>query len=292
MTELRYVYAVCGPLDAPLAADLTGVAGAAPHQLQHAGLTAVVGHVPADEFSEKALRRNLENLDWLSETARAHQTVIAALTSVTSPLPLRLATVFHDDSGVRAMLETEAERFRSSLARLHDRVEWGVKVYVASAVGQDDAHPTAASGAADGARRDRLSPGSAAAGSGRDYLRRRRAERTGRDELWRRAEGFAQGLHDELAEAADDTRVHPPQNPQLSKSPDRNVFNAAYLVRRSESEAFVELVDGHKDGQPGLRVELTGPWAAYSFSAPSEDPPDDARDGTRDGARPEAGDSR
>jgi hypothetical protein len=28
----------------------------------------------------------------------------------------------------------------------------------------------------------------------------------------------------------------------------------------------VELVDRTKGEEPGLRVELTGPWAAYSFS--------------------------
>ncbi|CAM5246536.1 Gas vesicle structural protein [Streptomyces alboniger] len=88
--ELRYVYAVCRPLDAPLAADLTGVGGVPPRQLTHEGLVALVGPVPERDFAEDALRAHLEDLDWLSETARAHQRVIGALTSVTCPLPLRL----------------------------------------------------------------------------------------------------------------------------------------------------------------------------------------------------------
>lgn len=272
MSELRYVYAVCGALEAPLAADLSGVGGAAPRLIEHAGLTAVVSHVPAEEFSEGALRRNLENLDWLAGTARAHQGVIAALASLTSPLPLRLATVFRDDSGVRAMLEAEQERFRTSLARIRDRVEWGVKVFI-----EDQPKETGAP-AADAAsgRRERISAQALGAGSGRDYLRRRRAEREGRDQIWRTAETFAQELHDRLAERSAETRVHPPQNPELAKSSGRNVLNGAYLVGRSESEAFVELVDATKDGQPGLRVELTGPWAAYSFSTPPEEREDPA----------------
>ncbi|MBO1330256.1 GvpL/GvpF family gas vesicle protein [Streptomyces sp. VRA16 Mangrove soil] len=264
MTELRYVYAVCGSLDAPLPAQLTGVAGAVPRLVRHAGLTAVVSHVPPDQFSESALRRNLENLDWLSDTARAHQTVIAALASVTSPLPMRLATVFHDDSGVRTMLETQADGFRATLSRLDGRVEWGVKVYV-------EAEPEETREARGGAPRERPSANAAAAGSGRDYLRRRRAERAGRDEVWRRAEGFAQDLHDRLTRRAEEARLHPPQNSELSGASGRNVLNAAYLVDRSASEEFVERVDAVKDGQPGLRVELTGPWAAYSFCAPPEE---------------------
>ncbi|WP_353945490.1 GvpL/GvpF family gas vesicle protein [Streptomyces sp. HUAS MG91] len=286
MTELRYVYAVCDSLDAPLASDVTGVAGAPPHLIAHAGLTAVVGHVPAEQFAETALRRNLENLDWLSETARAHQSVIAALASVASPLPLRLATVFHDDSGVRAMLEGEAERFRASLDRLRDRVEWGVKVHVetASQTGQDGTPtPTGASAAPNGGRRERLSSAALASGSGRDFLRRRRAERTERDDAWRLAETFAQELHDALAGRADDARIHPPQNSELSGSSGRNVLNAAYLVHRSEAESFVEYVNRDAERAPGLRVELTGPWAAYSFSTPPEE---------RSEARPAAGGTR
>ncbi|MFJ8821013.1 GvpL/GvpF family gas vesicle protein [Streptomyces sp. NPDC102467] len=286
MTDLRYVYAVCDSLDAPLAADLTGVGEAVPRQIHHAGLTAVVSHVPAEQFSESALRRNLENLDWLSDTARAHQAVIAALMSVTSPLPLRLATVFRDDSGVRAMLEEEEQRFRTSLVRIRDRVEWGVKVFVE----EQPAEPTAVSGSGSGSgsratgseRRERVTAQALGSGSGRDYLRRRRAERDGRDQVWQQAETFAQQLHDQLAQACAETRIHPPQNPELARSSGRNVLNGAYLVDRSTSEAFVELVDATKDTQPGLRVELTGPWAAYSFSAPPEERADEPGPSTGD----------
>jgi hypothetical protein len=270
MTELRYVYAVCGALDAPLAAGLTGVGGGAPRRIHHAGLTALVSHVPADQFSEGALRRNLENLDWLADTARAHQTVIAALTSVTSPLPLRLATVFRDDSGVRAMLEEQEQRFRTSLARIEDRVEWGVKVFV-----EDQPAQAASTSGAGPEKRERVSAQALGSGSGRDYLRRRRAERDGRDEVWRQAETFAQRLHDQLSQHSVETRIHPPQNPELAKSSGRNVLNGAYLVPRAASEAFVERVDATKDAGPGLRVELTGPWAAYSFSEPPEERADE-----------------
>ncbi|MEV1021111.1 GvpL/GvpF family gas vesicle protein [Streptomyces sp. NPDC050264] len=284
MSELRYVYAVCDSLDAPLAAELTGVGGAVPRQIHHAGLTAVVSHVPADQFSEGALRRNLENLDWLSDTARAHQAVIAALSSVASPLPLRLATVFRDDSGVRAMLEEEEQRFRTSLARIRDRVEWGVKVFVEEQPTESVSASGDGSAATGSERRERVTAQALGSGSGRDYLRRRRAERDGRDQVWRQAETFAQQLHDRLAQAGAETRIHPPQNPELAKSSGRNVLNGAYLVDRSASEAFVELVDATKDTQPGLRVELTGPWAAYSFSAPPEERADEPG--------PSAGDTR
>ncbi|MFJ5773017.1 GvpL/GvpF family gas vesicle protein [Streptomyces sp. NPDC093094] len=249
MSGLRYVYAVCRPFSSPLQVQLTGVAGVPPRQLEHHGLIAVVSTVPETIFSEEPLREHLEDLDWLTATARAHQGVIDALTAVTTPLPLRLATVFRDDSGVRVMIERHEEEFRRTLERLTGRVEWGVKLYV-------EPEPEPEEPAAPAAR----------PASGRDYLRRRRRQSLGAEETWRRAEEFANGLHRTLSAHAEEVRLHAPQNPALSGAAGQNVLNAAYLVPRAQSEEFVELVDRTKDEATGMRVELTGPWAAYSFT--------------------------
>ncbi|GAB2917995.1 GvpL/GvpF family gas vesicle protein [Streptomyces heilongjiangensis] len=248
MTGLRYVYAVCRPFEAPLQSQITGVGGAPPRLLRHHDLVAVVSEVPERDFAEQPLRAHLEDLDWLTETAHAHQNVIDALTVVTTPLPLRLGTVFHDDSGVRVMLEAREEGFLRTLDRLSGRVEWGVKVY------------------AEPESEEQRPREPAKAASGRDYLRQRRHSRQAHEEMWEKADRFARRLHETLSERAEDTRLHAPQSSALSGAPGRNVLNAAYLVPRRDSEEFVELVDRTKNEEPGLRVELTGPWAAYSFS--------------------------
>ncbi|MFI6490025.1 GvpL/GvpF family gas vesicle protein [Streptomyces sp. NPDC050564] len=251
MSGLRYVYAICRPFTAALQAQLTGVAGVPPKLLHHGDLLAVVGAVPTEDFAEEPLRAHLEDLDWLSETARAHQSVIDALTAVASPLPLRLATVFRDDSGVRTMMQDRRQQFLRTLERLEGRVEWGVKVYAEDS-GTDE-RPVHTG-----------EPEKAA--TGRDYLRQRRMRNRAHEDVWERAEKFARQLHDTLSECAEDTRIHAPQNAALSRAPGRNVLNAAYLVPRSDSEGFVELIERTRDEAQGMRVELTGPWAAYSFS--------------------------
>ncbi|CAL9384321.1 GvpL/GvpF family gas vesicle protein [Streptomyces sp. Tu 3180] len=259
MTGLRYVYAVCRPFGTPLQAQLTGVGGDPPRLLPHHGLVAVVSHVPEADFAEEPLRAHLEDLDWLTAVARAHQGVIDALTTVTTPLPLRLGTVFRDDSGVRTMMEAREESFLRTLDRLAGRVEWGVKVYLEPEPESETAEP-------------KRKPA-----SGRDYLRQRSTRTKSHEEMWQKAESFATRLHETLSECAEDSRLHAPQNPALSGASGRNVLNAAYLVPRAESEEFVEKVDRTKDGVPGIRVELTGPWAAYSFAgeetAPSGEEP-------------------
>lgn len=257
-TDLCYVYAVCHPFDAPLQAELVGVEGRPPRLLRHEDLVAVVSAAPEADFAEEPLRAHLEDLDWLTATARAHESVVAALTTVTSPLPLRLATVFRDDSGVRSMMQEERARFHWALGRLAGRVEWGVKVYADAAPTPPPPEPHSVAGTS-------ARPGTGP-GSGRAYLRSRRAQRDALDDTRQRAERFAERLHEELTRHAVATRPHPPQNPALARASGVNIFNSAYLVDRTASEDFVERVDRTKDEEPDVRVELTGPWAGYSFT--------------------------
>ncbi|MFE1287847.1 GvpL/GvpF family gas vesicle protein [Streptomyces sp. NPDC058751] len=225
MSALRYVYAICRPFSAALSAELTGVAGVPPVLLRHRDLIAVVGSVPERDFAAEPLRRRLEDVRWLEATARAHQGVIDALTVVTSPLPLRLATVLRDSSGVRVMMDDHREDFLRTLDRLDGRVEWDVRVY---------------------------------AGSVPEH-----------------ADEFTRRLHDTLSGYAEASRLVAPREPAPSRGASsgasfgeegHTVLDAAYLVPRAASGEFVERVNGSVGEEPGLRVELTGPWAAYSFT--------------------------
>ncbi|MFC8916075.1 GvpL/GvpF family gas vesicle protein [Streptomyces sp. NPDC057116] len=272
--RLRYVYAVTRPFDGVLPEGARGIDGDPPRLLRHGDLVAVTGTVPAEEFDEAPLRARLEDLDWLAGTARAHDAVISALSTVTCPLPLRLATVCRDDSGVRRLLEEGHDRFVRALARLDGRVEWGVKVYAEPGAAQTPAEPEPAPPADSGASTDSAAPGRQA--SGREYLRRRLHARRSREGDWRRADELCRRLHAELSRYAEAGTVHRPQDGRLSGAPGVNVLNAAYLVDRARSERFVELVDAASE--PGVRVELTGPWAPYSFAGIADDEAQEARE--------------
>ncbi|MFF8289864.1 GvpL/GvpF family gas vesicle protein [Streptomyces sp. NPDC016309] len=268
--RLRYVYAVTRPFDGVLPEGTHGIGGEPPRLLRHGDLVAVTGSVAPEEFDEGPLRARLEDLDWLAATARAHDAVVAALSTVTCPLPLRLATVCRDDSGVRRLLEDGHDRFVRALERLDGRVEWGVKVYAEPGAGTapEPAPEAPATGAA-----------------GRDYLRRRLQARRTRDGDWQRADALCRRLHDELSRYAEATTVHRPQDARLSGASGVNVLNAAYLVDRALSQRFVALVD--ETPEPGVRVELTGPWAPYSFAGIADeeahgDAPAPAPDGVRE----------
>jgi hypothetical protein len=84
---------------------LRGVAGEPVHVAAADDLAAVVGPVSLDEFGEDALRRNLEDLDWVADKARAHDAVISAVAQTGPVIPVRMATVYLDDGRVRKLLE-------------------------------------------------------------------------------------------------------------------------------------------------------------------------------------------
>jgi hypothetical protein len=231
---------------------LPGGVGGAPVRAADAGtgLVALISDVDLAEFGEDALRRNLENLDWLEGTARAHHRVIAAAARLFPLLPARLATVYTSDASMAAALTARDPHLRVALEQVRERSEWGVKAYAQP--GPD-------------------SPGASAqpegkSGTGMAYLRRRRDQLAAREDSQRATLASAQTIHSQLAACAAQARLHPPQAPQLSGASTPMILNAAYLLDDSRTQAFASAVAALSDQHRNLRLELTGPWPPYSFA--------------------------
>ena len=214
--------------------------------LREQDLGAIVGHVALGEFDEDALRKNLEDADWLAETARAHEAVLDRALGTTTVIPFRIASLYGDEDNLREFLRANRASLLGLLTQLDGKVELGVKAYFdrTAAVNRD-------AGEAE---------------SGSDYLRRRQEEQlAGKD-----ADAFvidcARTSHAHLAEAALDARSNRPQAPELSGRPQRMILNGAYLVERGDTKletALRELEEGF--GAQGVTYELTGPWPPYNF---------------------------
>jgi Gas vesicle synthesis protein GvpL/GvpF len=271
VTEERcvWVYAVAADAEPPFTGGMIGVGGGAVRPLAAAGLVAVAGDVPLSGFGEAALRRNLEDLDWLAQTARAHHAVIEAVAKERTVVPMRLATVYRSDEGVTGMLRERAADFHGVLARITACSEWGVKAYMA--LPSDQGQPADAGQPPD-AGQDRLGPGAA-------YLRRRRAQLAARSDARQQALASARAVYEELGRLSVAARIYPPQSPELAGRSASMVLNAAYLVADERAEEFAAAVTGLAAAHPGVQLALTGPWPAYSFAG-QPDPE----------SKPEAGD--
>ncbi|HET7357351.1 MAG TPA: GvpL/GvpF family gas vesicle protein [Nocardioidaceae bacterium] len=246
-----YLYAIGRGIDEEEIAVTPGLRAAPLRVVEHRGLAAVVSDVDLDEFGEDGLRRNLEDLHWLEDVARAHDAVVRAATAVGPTAPLRLATVCFDDDQVRSRMDQWHDPLVRALDRVDGRVEFSVKAYAAQPEPAGQAAPPA------------TGPGAGAA-----YLQRRREETLRREQAGQDAAHDAEELYTVLGEHAVARRRLQPQDPRLARHEGTMVLNAAYLV--DADEPFADTAEGAASRWAGLQVEVNGPWPPYSFATLEE----------------------
>jgi hypothetical protein len=261
-----YVYCVLPAEEPP---SLQGLAGVDPdfgvEVATHGELSALVSWVRLEEFGAEPLRRNLEDLEWVERTARAHDAVLARALAADALVPFRLCTIFTDEAHLQDMLDRERQHLLDALERLRGHAEWSVKVLVDQ-------------GKLEAAARERspaLAPATADAegeAPGRAFFARRKLDQALQDEARAMAGAAAEEIHGRMEqEAAGATRL-PPQDPGLSRRAGQMVLNGAYLVHRSRGPEFVAVARelGERHRGIGLEVEVSGPWAPYNFVTPAE----------------------
>ncbi|MEO3760020.1 GvpL/GvpF family gas vesicle protein [Mycobacterium sp. B14F4] len=249
-----WVYAVLGRSRAAVrVAGLHGVADEPLHVVTAGDLAAVVGAVKLEEYGQEALRRNLEDLDWVASKARAHDAVITAVARFGSAIPVRMATVYLNDARVRELLNDRRPEFLATLSRLSGRAEVGVKVYADPKRSiRPDSEPTAAE-----------------TGTGTAYLLRRRQQLASREEAYQAAAAEAERIHGALMRYAVDGKRKPPPDRSLSGRAEMMVLNGTYLVESDAVALFREAAAALVNSTENLTLETTGPWPPYSFAGES-----------------------
>jgi hypothetical protein len=216
----------------------------APRRLVAVGpIAAVVENVAVEEFEGENLERNLADRDWLERMVRHHEAVIESLLGGRAVVPMRFGSIFSTEAGLRSMLEENATAFIGMLDRVRGRTEWGVRVN------------------ADREAMVRgLAPAPTAAGSGGDYLRRRKAEMKADEEVGAEAARIAREVHEALVERAEDGVVLQPRVPDP-----QTLITSAYLVPFSDQDAFLASAKELDAKYEGISLDVTGPWPPYSF---------------------------
>ena len=260
-----YLYCIVPPGSEPQLEGLTGVDGRAPvEQIRTDQLAAIVSRVPLEEFGPEPLKRNLEDLEWLERAARAHDSVLAGMMAVDAVVPMRLLTIFNDESRLRDMLERERDRLVLALDRLRGHSEWSVKLL---------ADRGALERAALEQDRGPASPASGTDSPGRAFFARKQGQRAVREKARELAAAAAAQTHESLLRQVAGSRMLPAQHPELSGRSGEMILNAAYLVDRDQSESFAATAEQLRDRYRalGVKLEVSGPWAPYNFVDDAEE---------------------
>lgn len=252
-----YLYAFLSHGDLP---PLTGIDGRSPlGLLAEDGVSALASAVPLAEFGEEALRRNLQDLRWLEEKVRIHESIVEAALARGPLLPMRFGAIFLDPGTIRALIRRKARPIREALEFLGDKAEWGVKGLA------DRAALRASVVRGDPALRA-LSLEASARPPGQGYLLRRKVEDLASAKAREREELLARDFLETVEHTVVDLAARPPLLPDTPGG-EKVVFNLACLVRRDGVEAFLAAVErwAHGHRGEGFGLATSGPWPPYHF---------------------------
>lgn len=238
--QALYVYGIVRA-GRPLHCEAAGMDARWPvRTIQHDDLAAVVSEVPTGVV--ESTRGNL----------LAHERVNAAVLQEHTVVPMSFGTVFRSGEDVVELLRSAHDAFAEVLEKVHDRIEYGVKVSW-----DRDAVIAATEREAREIRelRDEI-----ARQQGSGFAERMQYGRLLEEELERKA----QGLVAEFLRRLRGVCVASRSNPTVGE---RMIMNAAFLVDRGQEAAFdrrlQEIAKDHGD----LGFQLTGPWPPYNFVA-------------------------
>jgi hypothetical protein len=214
-------------------------------------LWAIVETVREADYSEGALVRDLQNLDWVGERAVAHERVIERFLSAPAVLPMQLFTMFTSDARVVEHVRADRRRIARILKRIDRKVEWGLRLTWNEKAARDKIDR----------KRPREPEGAAYLARKRDILDLNRAQLA---EARVEAGRLYKAISREATEALRRTSL------ERAAPGSRLLLDAAFLVPAAQAAAFRASLRKHS--RPlhgyGVAVLLTGPWPPYNFIEP------------------------
>lgn len=208
------------------------------------------------DFEGPVGEKNLADIHWLTPRVIAHETVVAHLSQQSAFYPARFGTLFSTSERLSTYADQASGRLVEFFDRVRGKCEWGMKLY------GDTAQAAEIIAQRDGI----LKEGKPAGGA--NYLKLRQLQR---EQSHFRTVFMAEAFETALRSLQSQFQeiVARPLVVQ-GKDSTREVLlgNLALLANAPDSEHLASWVkdwNSERTLETGVRVELTGPWPAYSF---------------------------
>jgi hypothetical protein len=239
----------------------------------------VTSEVPLDVYGPRALERRLRNLDWVAETALAHETVVERLAHVkrVTVVPMKMFTMFSSIDKALDDIRARRQSIDAAVARVAGCEEWGLRIIRAAPI--DGRGATGEGRPAKGEGRTARVDGRPAKGDGRRevragagaaFLMARKAERDEARVARARSQAAADAAFEDLERLARDVRRRNSEREAGSNPP---LLEAAFLVASGARARFGAVARRHARAcaSDGAALVVTGPWPAYNFVTPAGD---------------------
>ena len=207
------------------------------------GLWLAAADAPLPEYGSESIQDNLQDLDWISARALAHEAVVEHFGRAGTVVPMKIFTLFSDDSRALEHIRSDRGRLDRILSRIAGCQEWGVLVRF------------------DEARAKEAVSNEARPSSGTAFLQRKKQEKDASRTLLARLQPEMDEVFADLAAQAAESRRRAPV------SPSPLLLDGAFLVRTADAGDFEETVGrwAERLRESACELTLTGPWPPYNF---------------------------
>jgi len=179
-----------------------------------------------------------------------HEAVVEKLMANLTVLPVRFGTIIDGRDSLLSMIQSYYKDFKDNLARLHNKLEFGIKVIWPA----DKIKGNIIKALKKGKQKD-PEPNSS---QSKKFM-------TEKFEKYKIDKEF-QAKADKCIKVMDIFFSKFAAEKKLGKLKTENLLlDAVYLVEKSEEGNFREAFEHIKSGQPSLKYLFSGPWPAYNF---------------------------
>ncbi len=236
-----------------------------PYFIYHRGLYAVVSRVTEDEFSRENLKKNLTDLEWIKQKAKAHEEIIEGIMRSVCAVPFKFATLFNTEDSLMGVLDEHIGILKENLMNLEGKEEWGVKIYCdkgrlkvyLSHEDEDD-------------EIRRLDKEISLSLPGKAFLLKKKKEELINIISSRKINAYCRHAFNKLGEESLEARINKILPKEVTERKEDMILNSAFLVDKNRVSAFINAgnIIRRAYERSGFFFDCTGPWPPYNFCNP------------------------
>ncbi|RLL42688.1 gas vesicle protein GvpL [Oceanobacillus piezotolerans] len=225
-------------------------------------ITAVVCNLDEREYGQEQLEKKTNNPTWLHEKAFHHHEVLMSLYAKYPIIPMKFCTIYASMDNLLTTLETHKQRMIEVLESIKGKEEWILKIYC-----DEDKVKESVASYSDviELRKEEI----AAMSPGRQYLEKKKLGQLIEQEAHKQKQAFGETIHQELADMSANTEVKRNWNKDVTGRKEEMCWNSVYMLEKPKVDDFLKRVKAiqNEHGDDGWKLEVTGPWPSYHFSA-------------------------
>jgi len=232
-----YLYGIIDSSD-QITDSIYGLEGSGVYNIPFRDIGAVVSQIsqPIQDVTESAV---LE-----------HEAVVEKLMANFAVLPVRFQTIIDGRDSLLSMMQSYYKDFKDNLRRLHNKLEFGIKVIWPADKIKENIIKTFRNGKQGKVESD--------SSLSKKFIKEKFDKYKIDKEFEAKAERFIKVMDIFFSRFAAEKKLEKLKTKNL-------LLDAVYLVEKDKQNDFREAFEHIKSGPPGLKYLFSGPWPAYNF---------------------------